>query len=188
MGRRGVTPRNFYARVPEGDPGACWEWQGPRNAHGYGVVRWGGKNIGAHRVALIFNGHGVDKPTLHALHSCDNPPCVNPAHLRWGTAAENSWDMRNRGRGSGPVGEKNYKWAGGTVEQRMEAHRAFVRGVPVAEIIAATGFTYGVIYSAKRYCTDAACPCIPLPLAKRRAERDALARRLQREHWRNRTG
>lgn len=31
-------------------------------------------------------------------HSCDNPPCCNPAHLLVGTAAQNAQDMAERGR------------------------------------------------------------------------------------------
>jgi hypothetical protein len=42
----------------------------------------------------------VGKPRLDinfaALHSCDFKPCVNPAHLRWGTSLENMVDRIDR--------------------------------------------------------------------------------------------
>ncbi|WP_428985700.1 HNH endonuclease [Sinomonas terricola] len=34
----------------------------------------------------------------HILHSCDNPPCVNPGHLRPGTRFDNMQDKVLRGR------------------------------------------------------------------------------------------
>ncbi|MFB9187253.1 HNH endonuclease signature motif containing protein [Dactylosporangium sucinum] len=53
----------------------------------------------AHRVAWeVANGQPIPDG-LQVLHSCDNPPCCNPAHLSIGTQAENMQQMVARGRG-----------------------------------------------------------------------------------------
>jgi hypothetical protein len=41
---------------------------------------------------------GVDVEGMLIRHSCDNPPCVNPAHLSVGTNADNAADMVSRER------------------------------------------------------------------------------------------
>lgn len=41
------------------------------------------------------------------LHSCDVPCCVNPAHLRLGTRADNAADAKRRGRAM--HGETHYQ-------------------------------------------------------------------------------
>lgn len=71
----------------------CEEWQGPRSRAGYGRV---GRGY-AHRVAYE-RLHGPIPAGMVVRHRCDNPPCVNPAHLELGTHADNMRDMAARGR------------------------------------------------------------------------------------------
>ena len=94
----GDTPEErFESRLDKsGSDDACWPWSGHVNRKGYGVLWFHGKQSLAHRVAY-FLANDV-WPTLPVLHSCDNPPCCNPAHLRQGTPADNAADMVSRGR------------------------------------------------------------------------------------------
>lgn len=80
-----------------GDPEACWEWKGKRQLNGYGSMTYKTKQLLAHRVAYtLYKGPIPDG--LFVLHACDNPPCVNPAHLLVGTHQENIEDARRKGR------------------------------------------------------------------------------------------
>lgn len=88
----------FWARVVRGE--GCWEWRGQRNQYGYGQFRLGpsGPSPGAHRVSWALH-HDMGVPLgLFVLHRCDNPGCVNPAHLWLGTAKDNAADMDAKGR------------------------------------------------------------------------------------------
>lgn len=80
--------------------GECWVWQGYRDAHGYGHMRRSGRGgpvEAPHRV-LFTELNGPLPPHIFVCHTCDNPPCCNPAHLFAGTTGDNQRDRIAKGR------------------------------------------------------------------------------------------
>lgn len=104
----------FWTKVDRREPNECWLWTAAIHADtGYGAFGWpclksksGWKNVDAHRAAweLVF---GFNPGCLDVLHTCDNPPCVNPGHLFLGTNKDNMLNMVLKGRSC--RGEKNAK-------------------------------------------------------------------------------
>lgn len=79
------------------DPNGCWVWRGLTSTGGYGLVTIHYKMYRTHQLAYELMT-GPIPPGALVLHSCDNPPCVNPAHLRLGTDKDNALDRVARGR------------------------------------------------------------------------------------------
>lgn len=98
--------RRFFPRVNKNGPvikpdlGPCWEWTASLDANGYGQLSSGKRPaipLKAHRISWeIYRGPIPDG--MCVLHSCDNPKCANPSHLRLGTQTENMVDKVERGR------------------------------------------------------------------------------------------
>lgn len=75
----------------------CWIWTMSLHRLGYGQVMVARRNTKAHRLAYeLFVGPIPDG--LQVCHTCDTPPCINPAHLFLGTFADNMRDKVWKGR------------------------------------------------------------------------------------------
>lgn len=93
----------------------CIEYQGNcTDGHmGYLAITIGGKRFKAHRlVAMLFHGLEIQDTRSIVLHTCDNPRCINPEHLRVGTQKDNIHDCISKNRFKKPprlAGEHNPK-------------------------------------------------------------------------------
>ncbi len=105
--------------VPVQETG-CWEWAASRLPTGYGRFAINGlEEWYAHRVAYVLWNGPLTAARPHALHACDNPPCINPEHLWAGTHQDNVDDRVSKGRSRGRSAPlpPNWRTPGGTFER-----------------------------------------------------------------------
>lgn len=81
-----MSVTRFWSMVDQS--GDCWTWRGKRH--------------GAHALALSFTTGELRSPGLDTCHSCDNPICCNPDHLRFDSHLSNVQEMHERGRSVSP--------------------------------------------------------------------------------------
>lgn len=95
----------FWEKVDKRGTNDCWDWQAGGDQHGYGQLNVDGRAVRAHRISYELH-YGPIPDGLDCLHTCDRPPCCNPAHLFVGTAKDNSDDMHKKGRFNKVQGER----------------------------------------------------------------------------------
>lgn len=132
--------KRFTDKIKINEETGCWEWTAAKHSKkGYGSfgippkqgeTKWHIRK--AHQAAwLIFSEEPIgDK---HVLHRCDNPSCVNPAHLWLGTNQHNVDDKMAKGRHKSYPGVENGN-SKLTVQQVLDIKKLLAEGVPANRI------------------------------------------------------
>lgn len=94
--------KRFWTKVIAASPDECWTWTGSKADHRYGAL-WDVPEKKMHLAHIVsYSAYVGEIPDgLKVLHTCDNPACVNPAHLWLGTMLDNSRDRDRKGRNGG---------------------------------------------------------------------------------------
>ena len=149
----------FWDKVEIKGDNDCWPWKAKsKDTHGYGSIYDGRckKLRRAHIIAYeLANGDKIESGFV-IMHTCDNPPCCNPRHLRKGTMKDNTHDMIFKNRGGKPPhynGEKNPK-AKLTRENVLQIRELIKSGKSQRKIAAIFGVNRGsisCIYSGRNW-------------------------------------
>lgn len=99
----GRLAKRFWPKVDMRGPDECWNWKACVTEYGYGrMTAGGGVNVKAPRASMMIATGNLIPDGMNVLHRCDNPSCVNPSHLFFGSQKENVRDAVSKGRNSKP--------------------------------------------------------------------------------------
>lgn len=113
------------------DERGCKIWDAACSDNGYAVVQMGKSLKRAHREVYFIANPYADR-NMYVTHDCDNPKCVNIAHLRLGTPKSNRDECIGRGR---------FRW-GVLGMQKAREIRALADCVTVKELCRRYGVTH----------------------------------------------
>ena len=144
---RGLPAEERFARsIVKTDE--CWLWKASKDKNGYGIFKGSLAGVPftrAHRFSYALHT-GDLLVGMQALHTCDNPSCVNPEHLFSGSNADNMRDKIEKGRSRVAVGEQN----GHAILTERQVRRILKDPRPYAEIAAQYDVAPSTIGSIKQ--------------------------------------
>lgn len=124
-------PERFWALTDKRGVDDCWPWTGPTNVKGYARLRMRRKGMAyypATRLAWEIHNDKAWPVGKFACHSCDNPTCVNPAHIWPGSIADNYLDAVAKGRVRGAPVDNALKLACAKGHPLEGANLIIIRG------------------------------------------------------------
>ena len=123
---------NHYTCKTDNDE-ECWVWATSRDTSGYALLWWEGQQRRAARLLCAERGDAL-AADLVVMHICDNPPCMNPKHLKIGTVQDNVLDAFSKGRRKGTKGQDSHRWGMGHMVAGEKQGRAKLTWPLVREI------------------------------------------------------
>lgn len=124
---------------------ACWPWGGNQNRQKYGLI-WNkdahSKTSLAHRVAFEAFHRPLQAGEC-VLHTCNNPSCCNPRHLRAGTREENAAQRDREGRATRGSSHHLTRL---TESRVVELRAAYVAGSSTGALARQEGLSYKTIW------------------------------------------
>lgn len=118
----------------------------------YPRVQWDGVRMSAARW-VCAQVHGPCPEGHEVCHSCGVSRCIHPAHLRWGTALENSADKREHGTMHNVPRGEDVSTSVLTEAKVRTIRRLAAEGVPYRRIARRVGCSVNAAASAGRGAT-----------------------------------
>lgn len=143
----------FWQKVDKKDDAVCWNWIGSvHHIWKYGHFSVDGRLMEAHRYSWILHNGEIPIGML-VCHHCDNPSCVNPAHLFLGTNQDNMDDKIKKNRQARVIGENNpkAKLTEMDVKEIRRLHKTGIKGATLGRIYKVTNSNIYDILSGKRW-------------------------------------
>lgn len=145
-----IDQERFWEKVDKCSLDECWNWLAYLDKDGYGGFNINSVQRKAHRVAYVL-ANGKLKTSLLVCHSCDNPSCVNPAHLWAGTSRQNIDDMITKNRSLTGTRNPKAKLTENKIRHILKLSQRGMFGIEIARTIGCNRRTVSNILTGKQW-------------------------------------